>query len=139
MATSTQPMHPLAPEHLPRFITAPGETDQMMVNVGIFLVGIILIIGVLYLTLHALPERMAHKRNSVQFQLIGILALLALFTHNNIFWLLALVIAVVEVPDFMTPLNSIARSLEKATWRAPDIGPEPDDSAQNGTGKTDHV
>lgn len=134
MATITQPMHPLAPEHLPRFITAPGETDQMMVNVAIFLVIIILVIGVFYLTLHALPERMAHKRNSVQFQLIGILALLALFTHNNIFWLLALVIAVVEVPDFMTPLQSIAKSLEKATGREPDTGAEQDQKEG-----TDHV
>ncbi|PWR03736.1 hypothetical protein DKT77_05225 [Meridianimarinicoccus roseus] len=121
MDSTAHGIHPMAPDHLPGFITAPGQTDTMMVNVAIFLVVIVLLIGVLYLTLHALPERMAHKRNSTQFQLIGILALLALFTHNNLFWLLALVIAVVEIPDFMSPLNSIARSLEKATGREAEV------------------
>ena len=117
MTTTPHAMHPLAPDHLPRFITAPGETDTMMVNVGVVLVVVILLLGVLYLTLHALPDRMAHSRNSTQFQLIGVLTLLALFTHNNIFWFLAVVLAVVQIPDFMTPLTSIARSLEKATGR----------------------
>lgn len=32
-------------------------------------------------------------------------------THNNIFWVAALVLAVVELPDFLTPLKSIAKSL----------------------------
>jgi hypothetical protein len=93
----------------------------MLVNVGVFLVGLVLLGGVIYLTLHSLPERMAHKRNAAQFQLIGILALLGLLTHNNLFWLIALVLAVVEVPDVMTPLRSIARSLEKATGREDEV------------------
>jgi hypothetical protein len=46
------------------------------------------------------------------------LALLALFTHNNVFWVAALLLAVVRWPDFSTPLNSIADSLEKLTSEA---------------------
>lgn len=117
-------LHPMAPDHLPFFITPPGVTDTMLVNVAVFLIGGILLAGVVYLTLHSLPERMAHRRNAAQFQLIGILALLGLVTHNNLFWLAALVLAVVEIPDVMSPLRSIARSLEKATGREDEIAEE---------------
>ncbi|MEO1091649.1 MAG: hypothetical protein AAFX81_13520 [Pseudomonadota bacterium] len=108
-------VHELAPDHLPGFITAPGATDVLLVCVVVFLVVFTLVIGNLYLRLHALPERMAHRAHSNQFLLIGILGLLALFTHNNLFWVAALLLAAVQLPDFMTPLNSIARSLERAT------------------------
>jgi hypothetical protein len=111
----------MAPEHLPFFVTPPGATDTMLVNVAVFLAGLVLLGGVAYLTLHSLPERMAHKRNAAQFQLIGILALLGLVTHNNLFWLAALVLAVVEVPDIMTPLRSIAKSLEKTSGREQEV------------------
>lgn len=122
MSTDTPPgLNPMAPDHMPFFITPPGATDTMLVNVAVFLVGLVLLAGVVYLTLHSLPERMAHKRNAAQFQLIGILALLGLLTHNSLFWLAALVLAVVEVPDFMTPLRSIARSLEKTSGREDEI------------------
>ncbi|MDN3718716.1 hypothetical protein QW131_04475 [Roseibium salinum] len=56
------------------------------------------------------------------------LGLLALFTHNNIFWVAALLLAFVQVPDFVSPLGSIANSLSRMANR-PDvrsgIGPEP--------------
>jgi len=130
----TSTTHPLAPDHLPFFITPPGETDTMMINVAIFLVGGILLAGVLYLTLHSLPERIAHKRNAMQLQLIAVLAVLALFTHNNLFWLLALLLAIVELPDIMGPLRSIARSLEIATARAGETPQAPDT-----TDRPDHV
>jgi len=130
----TSTTHPLAPDHLPFFITPPGETDTMMINVAIFLVGGILLAGVLYLTLHSLPERIAHKRNAMQLQLIAVLAVLALFTHNNLFWLLALLLAIVELPDIMGPLRSIARSLEIATGRAGETPQAPDT-----TDRPDHV
>ena len=71
---------------------------------------------------------MAHKKRATQFQLISVLVLLALFTHQNIFWLAALILVVLDFPDLMTPLNSIARSLEKATGREPALAsaePEP--------------
>jgi hypothetical protein len=52
-------VHPSAPHDLPGFITAPGETDTLMLVVGIVLIGAVLMVGNLYLHLHTLPERMA--------------------------------------------------------------------------------
>ncbi|MEV8466456.1 hypothetical protein AB0T83_06625 [Fluviibacterium sp. DFM31] len=117
MTQPSLPMHPMAPEHLPAFVTPPGASDTLMIGVGVFLVVAILLLGVLYLYLHSLPDRMAHHSNSAQFQLIGVMTLLALFTHNNVFWIAALLLVFVDIPDFMTPLRSIAASLEKATGR----------------------
>nr|WP_272212039.1 hypothetical protein [Marinicella sp. W31]MDC2877934.1 hypothetical protein [Marinicella sp. W31] len=99
--------------YLPMFITGPGQTDVLLVGMIIFTIVLVLLIGVFYLYLHSLPERMAHKSNSVQLQLVGVLALLSLFTHNNIFWVVALLIVAIRVPDFLTPVNSIAASLQR--------------------------
>ena len=68
-----------------------------------------------YLKLHAIPEQLAHKHSNTQSQLIMVLALLALFTHNNIFWVAALILALLKLPDFLTPINSISESLKKLT------------------------
>ncbi len=38
---------------------------------------------------------------------------LALFTHNHLFWVIGLLLAMVDLPDFGTPLRSIAGSVEK--------------------------
>ena len=82
-----------------------------MTMVVILLFLLMLVVGNFYLKLHALPERMAHRKSHTQLQIITVLALLALFTHNNIFWVAALLLAVVKFPDYITPLNSIAKSL----------------------------
>ncbi len=97
-------------EHMPSYL-AGAASDPLMVVAAVILVIAILTIGILYFKLHAIPEQIAHGKNHAQIQLIAILTLLALLTHNNLFWVLALVIAVVEVPDFITPLKSIATSL----------------------------
>lgn len=97
--------------HAPFFVTAPGETDVLFTIIAWLVVFAVFGLGALYLSLHALPERMAHHANHTQIQLISILTLLALFTHNNLFWLAALVIAVVQVPDFYSPIQSIAQSV----------------------------
>ena len=110
-------VHPLAADHLPPFIAAPGETDVLMVGLIGFLIAALLVIGNLYLRLHALPERLAHRHNKIQFELVAVLALLALFTHNNLFWVAALLLALVRIPDFWTPLASIARSQEAIAER----------------------
>jgi hypothetical protein len=39
--------------------------------------------------------------------------LLALFTHNHLFWVIGLFLAMVDLPDFGTPLRRIAGSVEK--------------------------
>lgn len=107
------PTHPLAPHHLPVFVAGPDGADPLFAGVVVFVLGFVLILGNLYLRLHALPDLMAHRANSTQYQVIGILTLLALFTHNNLFWVVALLLAALKLPDFATPLYSIARSLER--------------------------
>ena len=109
----TENKHPLAPEHLPHFMTASDGSDYLFTAMVYLVVGAIVLLGVLYFTLHALPERMAHQGNATQLQLISILAILALFTHNNLFWVLALVLAAFRPPDIVTPLASIAQSLQR--------------------------
>ncbi len=106
--------HSLAPDHIPFYIAGP-HSDPLFVAVVIFVVLLVLVVGNLYLQLHSLPERMAHRAHSNQFLVIAILGLIALITHNNIYWIAALLLAAVNVPDFATPLNSIARSLERQT------------------------
>jgi len=120
-ATAT---NPLAPHHIPFFITAPGDTDFLSIVVWIIVVVIILLIGSFYFRLHALPEHMAHRADKVQFEIVSVLALLALFTHNHLFWIAALLLALVQIPDFMTPLQGIAASLARiaSSTRPPRVG-----------------
>lgn len=106
-------LNPAAPHHLPVFVTGPGETDVLMVVTGLFLLAAVVGLGVLYLRLHALPEQIAHRGQKLQFQIVAVLALIALFTHNHIFWVAGLLLALVPLPDLTTPLGSIAGSLEK--------------------------
>ncbi len=106
-------VHPQAPHHLPAFITAPGDTDILMVVVGVILIGAILLVGNIYLRIHSLPERMAHKSQKLQFEIVAVLGLLALFTHIHLFWIAALLLAMIDLPDFSTPLRSIAVSVAK--------------------------
>jgi len=109
----SESLHPGAPHDLPGFITAPGDTDILMVVVGVVLIAAVLGVGNLYLHLHTLPERMAHKSQKLQFEIVAVLGLLALFTHNHLFWVIGLFLAMVDLPDFGTPLRRIAGSVEK--------------------------
>jgi hypothetical protein len=109
----SEALHPAAPHHLPGFITAPGDTDVFMIGVGIFLIAAVLGVGNLYLHLHTLPERMAHRTHKLQFEVVAVLGLLALFTHNHLFWVIGLFLAMIDLPDFITPLRRIAGSVEK--------------------------
>jgi hypothetical protein len=106
-------LHPMTPHHLPFYIAKPGETDVWMIVMGIFLIAAVLGVGNIYLRLHSLPERMAHKSQKLQFEIVAVLGLLALFTHIHLFWIAALLLALIDLPDFGTPLRSIAGSVEK--------------------------
>lgn len=119
----SESMHPAAPHHLPPFITAPGDTDVLMVAVGIFLIVAILAVGNFYLQLHSLPERMAHKSQKFQFEIVAILGLLSLFTHNHLYWVIGLFLAMIDLPDFSTPLRRIAGSVEKMAGVPPEQDP----------------
>jgi hypothetical protein len=111
---SVQGLHPLATDHLPIFLTPPGETDVMLVAMAIFLVAAVVGTGVFYFKLHSLPEQMAHRGQKVQLEIVAVLGLLiSLFTHNHIFWIAGLLLAFVPLPDFSTPLTSMAQSLGK--------------------------
>jgi hypothetical protein len=116
----SESLHPAAPHDLPSFITAPGDTDVLMVVVGIVLIGSILMVGNLYLRLHSLPEQMAHKSQKLQFEIVAVLGLIALFTHNHLFWVIGLLLAMVDLPDFGTPLRRIAGSVDKIAGGPPD-------------------
>jgi hypothetical protein len=103
----------MTPHQLPFYIAKPGETDVLMIVMGILLIVAVLGVGNLYLRLHSLPERLAHKSQKLQFEIVAVLGLLALFTHIHLFWIAALLLALIDLPDFGTPLRSIAGSVEK--------------------------
>ena len=111
----TGDIHPLAPHSLPPFVGAADGSDPLFSAIMFIVILAVLGVGVFYLKLHAIPEQLAHKHGNTQSQLIMVLALLALFTHNNIFWVAALILALLKLPDFLTPINSISESLKKLT------------------------
>jgi NADH:ubiquinone oxidoreductase subunit 5 (subunit L)/multisubunit Na+/H+ antiporter MnhA subunit len=118
----TASLHPAAPHHLPGFITAPGETDVLMTVMAVVLVVAVLAVGLLFLRLHTLPERIAHKSHKLQFEIVAVLGLLALFTHMHIFWVVGLLLALIDIPDFGNPLRRIAGSLETIAGLRPGQG-----------------
>ncbi|MCP3470753.1 hypothetical protein NLM33_10520 [Bradyrhizobium sp. CCGUVB1N3] len=122
----------MAPHHLP-FYLAPGSgVDPLMVVMGIFLIGTLLWVGTLYWKLHSLPERMAHKSQKLQFEFVAVLGLISLFTHMHIFWVAGLLLALIDIPDFGTPLRSIADSVEKIADASPGGAGEATASSQTG-------
>ena len=126
----SETVNPAAPHHLPGFITAPGDTDVFMIGVGLFLILAVVGVGNLYLHLHSLPERMAHKSKKLQFEIVAVLCLLSLFTHNHLYWVIALFLALVDLPDFITPLRRIAGSVDKLAG----VPPEAEESDMRGAG-----
>jgi hypothetical protein len=76
-------------------------------------------VGTLYWKLHSLPERMAHKTHKLQFEIVAVLGLISLFTHQHIFWVAGLLLAMIDLPDFGTPIRSIADSVERIAGAAP--------------------
>ena len=118
----TESLHPAATHHVPAFITAPGETDVLMVVMAVILLVAVLGFGILFFRLHALPEQMAHKSHKLQFEIVAVLCLISLFTHMHIFWIAGLLLAMVDLPDFGTPLNRIAGSAERIAGLKPGEG-----------------
>jgi hypothetical protein len=112
-------LHPAAPQHLPGFIAAPGETDLLMVVAGVTLLAATLGVGLLFLRLHTLPERIAHKTHKLQFEIVAVLGLLALFTHVHLFWVIGLLLALVDLPDIPGMFGRMAGALEKIAGISP--------------------
>jgi hypothetical protein len=130
-------LHPAAPHSLPVFVTAPGDTDVLMVIMAITLIVAVLAVGTIFLRLHTLPERLAHKGQKLQFEIVAVLGLIALFTHQHIFWVAGLLLALIDLPDFSGPLRRMAGSLEKIAGIEPAQGDREADAAEQA--KPDHV
>lgn len=103
--------NPAASDHLPIFLPSADGSDPLMVVTAVVLIVAVLLIGILFFRLHALPEQLGHKK--LQYELVAVLALISLFTHIHLFWVIALVLAMVDLPDFTTPLQRIASALER--------------------------
>ena len=103
--------HPAAAHHLPWFLTAPGDSDILFTITTIMVLLIVFGLGVVFFRLHSLPERLGHKK--LQFEIVAVLGLLSLFTHQHIFWVAGLLLALVDLPDFQTPMRSMADSLSR--------------------------
>lgn len=111
-----------ASSHLPWFIVSPGQTDSLLVAAAITLIIAVLLLGVAFFWLHSLPERLGHKK--LQFEIVAVLGLISLFTHIHLFWVIGLVLALIDLPDFTTPLRRIAGSLEQMSGSAPPVSTE---------------
>ena len=121
------PIHPAAPHHLPFYLPGPDGSDPVMIGAGIFLLIGVLAFGLLFLRLHTLPERMAHRGKKLQFEVVAVLGLLALFTHMHIFWVAGLLLALIGLPDFTGPMRRIAGSAERIAGLPPGAGDAVDD------------
>lgn len=114
-----------APQHLPWFITAPGQTDVLYVITTLVVILMVVLLGVFFFRLHSLPEQLGHKK--LQWEVVAVLALISLFTHEHIFWIIALILALVDFPDLVSPLQRMARALEKSAGldSQPKVPPPP--------------
>ena len=127
-------IHSAAIEHLPAFITAPGSTDVLMVVTALILIFSVVAFGVLFFRLHTLPERVAHKAHKIQFEIVAILGLIALFTHMHIFWVAGLLLAFIDIPDFGGFFGRIAGSVERMAGVKVGTGAEGEDAQPNAPG-----
>ncbi|MGF9762362.1 hypothetical protein AAII07_45035 [Microvirga sp. 0TCS3.31] len=127
----TASLNPAAPHHLPAFIAGPDGTDVFMTVMAVVLVLAVLGIGLLFLRIHTLPERIAHKGHKLQFEIVAVLGLLALFTHIHLFWVIGLLLALIDIPDFGGALGRMAGSLEKIAGIPPGKGADdvPDETS----------
>ncbi len=118
----TSATHPAATHHLPGFITGPGEWDLLYTLTTLIVIASVVGLGVFFFRLHSLPERLGHKK--IQFEIVAVLCLISLFTHIHAFWIAALLLALIDLPDFISPMRRMAGALEKLSGIEPE--PEPD-------------
>lgn len=125
-------LHPAAPHQVPFFMPGPDGSDPLLIGTGIFLVVAVVAFGLIFLRLHTLPERMAHRGHKLQFEVVAVLGLLALFTHMHIFWVAGLLLALVDIPDFSGPMRRIAGSAERIAGLPPGAGDTAESRAAGG-------
>ena len=136
-------VNPVATHHLPLFITPPGNTDILMVVTAVFLLVVVVAFGLLFLRLHSLPERMAHRGHKLQFEIVAVLCLIALFTHVHAYWIAALLLALIDFPDIGDWMRRIAGGVERiAGMKSGEYSAEPsrqEDHVDGNTGEDDVV
>lgn len=101
--------HSMAPEALPFFITGPGQGDILFTAVAIVLILVILGFGAFYFTVQSIPDRMVEGASKTQMQLVSLLGLISLVTMNNAFWVAALLLAAIRLPDFGAPFAELRK------------------------------
>ena len=106
-------LHPAASHNLPSFVATPGETDVLMVVTAVILSVSVVMFGILFLRWHSLPEHMAHGSKKAQLEIVSVLCLIALFTHIHAFWIVALLLAMIDLPDFPGWLGRITGAVER--------------------------
>lgn len=129
-------INPVATHHLPIFITPPGQIDILMAITAAFLLVAVVAFGLLFLRLHSLPERMAHRGRKLQFEIVAVLCLIALFTHIHGFWIAALLLALVEFPDVSGWMGRIAAGVERIAGTKP-AGPAAEPPSEETEAKPD--
>ena len=112
-----EPTAKVVHNNLPFYITGPGESDILFAAVTISLIAIVVGFGALYFTIQAIPDRIVKGASKSQMQLVGLLGLISLFTMNNLYWIAAILLAAIRIPNFMVPLTDIARSLRSPVDR----------------------
>jgi len=117
--------HPAAPHHLPAFLPGPEGSDVLLWVTGAILVAAIIGVGLLFLRLHTMPERIAHRGHKLQFEIVAVLGLLALLTHIHLFWVAGLLLALIDIPDFLAPIQRIAGSSERIAGSTERIAGQP--------------
>jgi hypothetical protein len=105
--------HPAATDPAPFFFPGADGSDSLTISVGLFLLFSVLAFGLIFLRVHTLPERIAHKGHKLQFEIVAVLGLLALLTHIHLFWVAGLILALIDLPDIMGVSNRIADSLDR--------------------------
>lgn len=123
--------HPAATPHLPWFLPGPDGSDSLFTFAVVLVLISIVLLGVLFFTLHSLPERLGHKK--LQFEIVAVLGLLSLFTHNHAFWVAGLLLALIDLPDVVTPLGRMSSALEKLSGMEPTEPPKTTDAAPAAT------
>jgi hypothetical protein len=71
-----------------------------MIAMAVFVPVFILVAGLLMLRLHQLPMQIAQTEQKAQYEVVAVLCVLALFTQENLYWIAALLLAVIDIPDF---------------------------------------
>src|SRR3954452_3315720 len=104
--------HPAASPHLPSFAPGADGSDFLLSFMMVSLTLTVLGVGLLFFRIHTLPERMAHKSKKIQVELVAVLGLLSLFTHEHAFWVAGLLLAFIDLPDIGTPVRRAVHALE---------------------------